>query len=96
MLFEMLAGRRPFEQKQAAAMVYAIINDSVPDLTELRPDAPPALAHLIQQMLAKVRDQRIRSVRQVGAELEEIMREIDTGIQPDRGAWRSPGARWFC
>ena len=84
MVFEMLAGRRPFEQRQAAAMVFAIINEPVPDLDTLRPDIPPALARLIQQMLAKDRDQRPRSMRQVGAELEEIMREIDTGVRSPR------------
>lgn len=77
MLYEMIAGRRPFEHPTVAAMVYAVVNEDAPDLREFCPDAPPALADLLSRMLAKECDQRVRSIRQVGAELENILYELD-------------------
>lgn len=73
LLYEMLAGRRPFEEAQVGAMIYAILSKPVPDLTQFRPDVPEALASLIHKMLAKDRSQRLGSMRQVGAQLEAII-----------------------
>ncbi|NDJ78361.1 MAG: protein kinase, partial [Chloroflexi bacterium] len=81
MLYEMLAGRRPFDAEQPAAILVAILQSPLPDLTEFRPDTPPALAHLIARMLEKDRDQRIPSVRQVGAELEAQLLGLDTPLR---------------
>jgi tetratricopeptide (TPR) repeat protein len=78
MLYEMLAGRRPFDEEHSAAILIAILNNPVPDLAALRPDAPPDLVDLIYRMLEKDRDQRIPSIRLVGAALEAIIQGIDT------------------
>jgi serine/threonine protein kinase len=73
MLFEMLTGNRPFSGESVTHTFYAIVTQPVPDLEALRPDAPVALIDLIYRMLEKSRDARIRSVRQVGLELEDIL-----------------------
>ncbi|MBN1202536.1 MAG: protein kinase [Anaerolineae bacterium] len=77
MLYEMLTGKTPFEADQSAAMLVAILQNPLPDPTQYRPDIPPALVNLLAQMLQKDRDQRIHSVRLVGAELEAIIQGID-------------------
>ncbi|MBC7812260.1 MAG: hypothetical protein H7175_13980, partial [Burkholderiales bacterium] len=56
----------------------AILNSLVPTLSEFRPDVPPSLEVLINRMLSKSKEDRIDSVRQVGAELEAILRSLDT------------------
>lgn len=73
MLFEMLAGRRPFNEEIQAALLFAIMSKPAPPLRQFRPDAPEAIANLIQRMLEKDPDQRVPSVRQVGADLEAII-----------------------
>jgi RNA polymerase sigma factor (sigma-70 family) len=73
MLFEMLAGQRPFEGEQLAVVVHAILTEPVPDLEALRPDVPTALIDLIYRMLEKDPQARIPSVRVIGAELEAIL-----------------------
>lgn len=78
MLYELLAGRPPFEENSTAAILTAILTKPAPDLTRLREDMPPALADLIAGMLEKDRDRRISSVRLVGAELEAMIRGLDT------------------
>ena len=71
-MFEMLAGERPFDGSTPYEITRAILNQPVPSLAAYRRDVPPALADLISRMLAKSRGARIGSARQVGAELEAI------------------------
>ncbi|MEI2611448.1 MAG: protein kinase [Candidatus Promineifilaceae bacterium] len=73
LLYEMLAGRRPFEESQVGAMIYAILTRPVPDLAQFRPDVPEALSNLIHKMLEKDRNHRLGSMRMVGAQLEAII-----------------------
>jgi len=73
MLYEMLAGKRPFTGEHITATITAILTKPIPDLAQLRPDAPEELTSLIYRMLAKNREQRIGSARMVGAQLEEIL-----------------------
>ena len=75
MLYEMLAGGRPFTSPTAHATFHAILNDPLPDIRQTRPDIPDALEDLLYRMLAKNRADRIPSVRLVGAELEAILRD---------------------
>lgn len=72
-LFEMLAGRRPFKGERISHLITAILNDPLPDLEVLCPDAPDALVDLIYRMLEREPHARIASVRHVGAALEDIL-----------------------
>jgi serine/threonine protein kinase/predicted ATPase len=82
LLFEMLTRVRPFSAGHFAQTLYAIANKAAPDLEALRPDCPAALVDLIYRMLEKHRDQRIPSVRQVGAELENILMGRSSPVLP--------------
>lgn len=75
MLYEMLAGRRPFDDRDGsqAALLLSILSQPIPPLADYCPDAPPALIQLIERMLAKDRDERLQSVRQIGAYLEDLL-----------------------
>jgi predicted ATPase/tRNA A-37 threonylcarbamoyl transferase component Bud32 len=73
MLFEMVAGKRPFTGDNYTQTFMAIMMQPVPDLEALRPDVPTALVDLVYRMLEKDRNARIRSIRQVGLELEDIL-----------------------
>ena len=81
MLYEMIAGRRPFISETVTGMLTAIMTQQPPDLEELRPDCPIGLIDLTYRMLEKNPEDRIPSVRLVGAELEAIMQGTDTSIQ---------------
>ncbi len=78
MLYEMLAGRSPFPEDNTTALITAILTRPIPKLNELRPDIPPALANLVEQMLIKEPEDRIDSIRKVGSELEDIIRRSDS------------------
>lgn len=79
LLYEMLAGRCPFDATlPLGVLLPAILTQPAPPLRRFRPDAPPALERLLERMLAKDPNDRIASVRQVGAELESILRSLNT------------------
>lgn len=81
MLYEMLTGQRPFDKSTTMATVLSIIRDPLPDLVALWPEVSPKLINLIYQMLEKDPKQRIASMRLVGAELESIIEQSDSGTR---------------
>jgi len=81
-LFEMLAGERPFDGSTPYEITRAILNQPVPSLLAYRSDVPPALVDLLSRMLAKSRAARIASARLVGAELEAIQHGKPGPVRP--------------
>lgn len=77
MLFEMLAGHRPFDGDNPMALMNAVVYQPPPDLRKVREDVSPELVTLILRMLAKDPDLRLHSIRHVGAELETLLHEMD-------------------
>jgi DNA-binding SARP family transcriptional activator/pimeloyl-ACP methyl ester carboxylesterase/tRNA A-37 threonylcarbamoyl transferase component Bud32 len=71
-LYEMLAGRRPFEGETLTQVLVRIMTEPTPSLAALRSEAPPALVALVEKMLAKEPAARPSSMRQVAAALEAI------------------------
>jgi serine/threonine-protein kinase len=57
-LFEALTGNRPFARGSELATVYAHLSDSVPKVTDVRPDLPAALDSVLATALAKHPDDR--------------------------------------
>ena len=77
-LYEMLAGKRPFSGTTSPATLIAILQDPLPDIRLTRPDLPHPLNQLIEIMLTKERDERIGSIRQVATIIEAILNGKDT------------------
>ena len=78
-LFEMLAGQRPF-QGDTIADVLASIMKSEPDWTLLPPDTPAAVVLLIRRCLQKDRSRRIRNIGDAAIEIDQAL----TDPRPDR------------
>ncbi|HEX5691693.1 MAG TPA: protein kinase, partial [Roseiflexaceae bacterium] len=74
LLYELLAGRRPFLGDTPPKLRQAVFQNAVPDLSQFCPGVPAPLAELIDRMLEKDPSRRIGSMRRVGAELEAIDR----------------------
>ena len=81
LLFEMMTGKRPFDRPETLATVLAIVKEPLPDLMALWPEAPPKLVSLIYRMLEKDPEQRVASMRIVGAELEAVIEHADSGVR---------------
>ena len=63
LLFEMITGRAPFEDKDPLAMLGAHVSRTPPTIAEVAPElaVPQALETVIQKGLVKVQDERIAS-----------------------------------
>ncbi len=62
-LFEALAGQRPFDGESAASIGAAVVSDDPPDLRALRPDLPEELVRVVERCLAKNPSARFPSAR---------------------------------
>ena len=84
LLFELLTGQLPFMGGNLTATLTTILTQPTPNLTQLNPDVPDALASLVYRMLEKDPQQRIPSIRLVGAELEALSkgRQVTTPSPP--------------
>lgn len=63
--FELLAGRRPFEGDYVMSVLYAIANDPAPRLSEFVASVSEELEAVVARCLAKSRDDRYESCRQL-------------------------------
>jgi len=61
-LYEMIAGERPFDGEHSAAMIYRIMNEDPVPLNERREDVPESLSDLVLHALEKNKEDRLQSV----------------------------------
>jgi serine/threonine protein kinase/membrane-associated phospholipid phosphatase len=84
-LYEMLAGERPFRGKDLE-LVGAILRDPPPPLDAIRPDLPPGLADIVTKCLEKDPAQRFQKADEVWQRLREMRKdlEIETALSSGR------------
>jgi non-specific serine/threonine protein kinase len=68
-LYEMLAGKKPFRGEHEPAMIYSIINEDPLPLVSFRSDIPARLVPIIETMLKKDPGERYQSVDKMLANL---------------------------
>ncbi|HEV2846991.1 MAG TPA: protein kinase, partial [Thermoanaerobaculia bacterium] len=72
LLYEMLIGRPPFLGSNAPDTLRRVLSHQPPPVGALRPDLPAELADLAERLLAKDREVRPRSAREVARVLEAV------------------------
>lgn len=75
LLFEMLAGRRPFEGENVEAVFSSILTQEPEPLELVRPDVPPELARVVARALARNPDDRYASAT-------ELLADLESGTEP--------------
>jgi eukaryotic-like serine/threonine-protein kinase len=71
-LYEMTAGKRPFDGKSQVGVLAAILEKEPEPISAVQPMTPPALEKLIRTCLAKDPDQRWQSAHDLKLQLEAI------------------------
>src|SRR5262245_13769472 len=84
-LFEMLAGHRPFEGKDDLAVISRILDDPTPAIAKIRPGVPEQLQRIIARALDKDFTHRYAS----GTELSAALTACRTALTPERPAQAS-------
>ncbi|MEA2134758.1 MAG: eukaryotic-like serine/threonine-protein kinase [Solirubrobacteraceae bacterium] len=71
-VYELLAGRTPFDADTPVGVLYCHVHKPPPPLADLAPSAPPAVREWVHWLLAKAPRDRPRSATQAWDALEEI------------------------
>jgi serine/threonine-protein kinase len=82
MLFQMLTGELPFRGDSMGSLMYAIANAEAPDVRQMRPELPPALADVVARALGKRPETRYQNGRQFAADLRSVMGQIPGSTVP--------------
>jgi Tol biopolymer transport system component/predicted Ser/Thr protein kinase len=78
-LYEMVAGARPFKGDNRASLIAAILTSEPQPVSNARPAAPPLLERAIRRCLAKDPEERWQTARDLAAELSFM---LESGSQP--------------
>ncbi|MDX6570901.1 MAG: eukaryotic-like serine/threonine-protein kinase [Gaiellales bacterium] len=75
-LYEMLAGRVPFEGDSSVAIAMQHVSDQPPPLRSLAPDVPESLALVVAHAMLKDSAQRYGSAEEFAADLDRVRRGL--------------------
>jgi serine/threonine-protein kinase len=88
-LYEMLAGRLPFQGEHDQAVIYAILKEQPKPLSAVRPEIPAPVEQVVGKALEKKPEDRYQSVE----DLIDDLKSIAEGIEPERVRIRRQKAR---
>ncbi|MFL6262433.1 MAG: protein kinase domain-containing protein [Thermoanaerobaculia bacterium] len=86
-LYELVAGRRPFRGEHDQAVLYGILNEPPKPLTQVRSETPPELEKIVEGLLAKDPGDRYPSAEGPLGDLRALRNQTMTTTvrtQPDR------------
>ena len=93
-LYEMVAGRRPFRGEHESAVLYSLLNEQPKPLSELRPDVPPELERIVEGLLAKDPAKRYPSIEGPLNDLKMLRNEtLTTTVRTSPGRPEQGGVR---
>ncbi len=75
--YQMLTGQRPFQGDSLVALAMKIANEDPMPIEKLRSDVPHALRRIVERCLAKQRDRRFQTGRELSDALSRVLAELD-------------------
>lgn len=79
-LYEMVAGRLPFQSAYSDAIVYSILNEEPPPLTSVRSDVPMELERIVKKTMQKSVADRYQRVDEMLTDLRTLRKELESGV----------------
>src|SRR6266404_190549 len=76
-IYEMIAGRVPFEGASFGDVISGILGKRPMSLARFAPDVPPELERIVSKALAKDRDERYQTIKDMLIDLKRLKRSID-------------------
>src|SRR5947209_6886622 len=88
-LYELLAGSKPFAGRSAPEIYMKLLNDPAPDIAGPRPDLSPAMQSVVARSLAKHPNDRFASAEEMSTSLRAALQQPGAGdgtvVLPNRG-----------
>ncbi|MBN1120605.1 MAG: serine/threonine protein kinase [Anaerolineae bacterium] len=72
-LFQMLTGSYPFSGETPLSVLLAHVNEPVPDVSMIRPELSPAIAHVVNQAMAKDPENRYQTAGELASALRQAI-----------------------
>jgi eukaryotic-like serine/threonine-protein kinase len=82
-LFEATTRQQPFSGDSIVKSLHSLIYEPAPKITDLNPSAPAELQRIIRRCLAKDKEDRYQTIKEVAIELKELRRELETSTNFD-------------
>jgi serine/threonine protein kinase len=92
-LYELIAGRAPFEGDNAIAVIDSILSAAPPPLTKARKNLPPEVQQIVDKALCKNKEQRYQTFEEMLVDLKNLKREIELKPKPKRPSDRAGSDR---
>lgn len=86
MLYEMLAGKPPFEGENAMDVIGSMLNKEPVPLSQQTPDVPREIERIINKALRKDREERYQTARDLLIDLKDSKQELEFQNKLDRTA----------
>jgi serine/threonine protein kinase len=92
-LWQMLAGRVPFDAPDAQGILAKQVTEALPSLARIRPGVSPVLERTVRRCCAKGRENRFQTATEVAEALRSVRAPVARVRKPiDRRRWRQLGA----
>ena len=76
-LYEMLAGRPPFEGETRSHVIVSILEKEPPPLAGYAEEAPAELERVVNKTLRKNREERYQTVKELAVDLKKLKQEVE-------------------
>jgi serine/threonine protein kinase/Tfp pilus assembly protein PilF len=75
-LFEAVTGHKPFADESITKSLHRVAYEAEPPIRDYNPSAPPDLQRIVRLCLAKDREERYQTIKDVAVELKEVRRAM--------------------
>src|SRR5262249_23066607 len=79
-VYQMATGRHPFSGRTTAETIDSLLNHDPRPIGEILPGAPPAMEWVLSKMLAKDREERYQSAKEVLADLRKLRQSTGSAV----------------
>ncbi|HJP92609.1 MAG TPA: protein kinase [Pyrinomonadaceae bacterium] len=85
-IYEMVAGRIPFEGETSTDVIVAITQKEPPPLARFAPNIPPELDWIVMKALRKDRDERYQTIKELLTDLRRLKQRLEFESELERSA----------
>src|SRR6185436_16657391 len=85
-IYEMIAGRTPFEGETSTDVIVAITQKEPPPLARFAPQVIPELDWIVMKALRKDRDERYQTIKELITDLRRVKKSIEFQSELERSA----------
>ena len=92
-IYEMVAGRTPFEGETSTDVIVAITQKEPPPLARFAPNVPAELEWIVMKALRKDRDERYQTIKELLTDLRRLKQRLEFEVELERTSTHGSAVR---